>query len=328
MMKENQLDRYYSGKSVVLCGGAGFIGSHLVDALVRLNCRVIVIDPCVPGTGGNPENLSSSHSNITWLKVPIEKVENLDSILSTCHLVIDSMGFTRHHEGINDPFLDLDLNYSNHLTLIQALRRVPTPTVYLGSRGQYGKLIDTVSEDTPQHPLDPQGVHKVAAESMYRIYSTKDDWPCISIRLGNCFGPRQLSLGSDIGLIGGFIRSILSQEVIELYGDYTRKRYLIYVDDLVEQLLQLIIKMPEHFCPINLVGESVLLKEILDTLIKTAGQGSYSFRPYPETILQVEPGEATISQSRLRQYVKTVRLTPLNESLHNTLQYFKNVLQL
>ena len=323
---QNKLRTFYHRKHVLVCGGAGFIGSHIVDFLTAFGAEVTVIDPCMPGTGGNSENLSNSKSHIRWHRCPIEDVSTLHAILQDSDLVIDAMGFTRHHEGMENPRKDLELNYLCHLTLIDMLNQIPKPAVYLGSRGQYGRLEGQVDESYPQVPLDPQGVHKSAAESMFRIYSKQYGWNCISVRIGNCFGPRQLPLGKDIGLIGGFIRSILNEEAVELYGDANRTRYLIYVEDLALQLVGLVPNMPAGFTAMNLMGESILIKDILDLLIKLNGKGDYRWIAFPEEIAALEPGEAKISQEALYQNLEDISYTPFYEAIEKTFNYLKGML--
>ena len=130
----------------------------------------------------------------------------------------------------------------------------------------------------------------------------------------------------DLGLVGNFIHSILSQEIIELYGDEKRTRYFIYVKDFVNQLLHLIPHVGDGFSAINIVGMRIPLKNILDTLIELTGQGSYRLLPFPDSIAQIEPGEGEISQERLRNHIGEPHYTQLTQALEETLHYFQRVI--
>lgn len=323
-MNRGQLTDYFAGKRILVCGGAGFIGSHLVDTLVGLGSKVTVIDPCFAETGANLGNLELSKPCIELMALPIQKVKNLEFELKRFDLVIDSMGLTKHHLGLDNPQLDLACNYQCHLALIEALSRQPVPTIYLGSRAQYGKLEGVVSEDSPQNPLDPQGVHKAAAEAMFRIYSQRNGWPCRSLRIGNCFGPRQVVMGNDVGLVAGFVRSILAGQIVELYGDNTRQRNILYVNDLVEQIIRVgAIMTGSGFQAVNVIGQAVRLTELLDMLIQLTGRGGYRISSFPESVAQIDPGYAHISQDKLKLLLGDVFYTPLQFSLEETLKYFE-----
>ena len=223
-----KVEQSFQDQRILLLGGAGFLGSHLAGAFVKLGARVTVVDPCIEKTGGNPQNLSSIAAKINWLEFRVGDETDLVKLVAEHELVVDAMGLVSHHIGLAEPCLDLELNYLNHLALVTALCQAPRPVVYLGSRGQYGKIIGQAAEDYRQLPLDPQGVHKAAAESVFRIYGERFQFPCLSLRLGNCFGPRQLKEGGDVGLVGGFIRQLLAGQNVELYGSASRKRELLF----------------------------------------------------------------------------------------------------
>jgi UDP-glucose 4-epimerase len=305
-------------RSALVCGGAGFIGSHVVDALLERGVRVTVIDPCHPRTSGSPRNLAGVASRIEWLQDPVERVPELDAIVASADVVIDAMGFTHHAEGIREPRLDHELNYAIHLPLLEAVNRHPRLFLYLGSRGQYGRIAGIVDEDAPQIPLDPQGVHKAAAESMIRIYSARHRWPALSLRLGNCFGPRQ-PLGADPGLVGGFIVSVLRGEQVVLYGAEDRRQHLLFVGDLARIVVRLLGVRKAGFTALNVPGPRVVLRDVVETLIRLAGRGSYSFRPFPAEVAAIHAGDATLSDARLENLVPC-EYTSLEGALGRTLE--------
>ena len=314
---------------VVVLGGAGFLGSHIVDALVASGASVVVVDPCVEGTSASPSNLEQVHGKIEWIKKQVEELlpSEWKSLLEETSCLIDCMGLTRHHIGIENPMLDHRLNYVSHLSVIHALKENPVSVIYLGSRGQYGKISGDVDEDAPMNPLDPQGIHKVAAESMYRIYSELYGFGCISLRLGNCYGPRQPVSGGDLGLVGGFMDKLAKQEEVVVFGDETRSRSLVYSGDVSASISLLSQQEFKGFKAINLVGEEVVLQNLLELMVSELG-GSYSFAPFPPEIARLDCGTAEIKQDRFKEIAgENFSFSNLRNAISETCSYFKEAKQ-
>jgi UDP-glucose 4-epimerase len=255
---------------------------------------------------------------LRWLRQGIEAVEELDALVAEVDVVVDAIGFTHHHEGLHEPQLDLALNYTVHLPLLQTLNRVPRTLVYLGSRGQYGRVQGVVDESAPQSPIDPQGVHKVALESMIRIYAAKYSWPAVALRLGNCFGPRQ-PMGNDPGLIAVIVKGILGGEDVQIYGSHERREHMLYAPDLARIVTTLAERSWTGVTLLNVPGLSVSLTELAATLVRLTRKGSYSVRPFPPEIASLHAGEAIFSDARLAE-LGLRSYTPLEPALDATLR--------
>ena len=104
---QNELPGFYHRKNVLVCGGAGFIGSHVVDFLTAFGAEVTVIDPCMPGTGGKPENLSDSKPYIKWYRCPIEEISGvIETFITGSNKAVQKRIFGRQ-PGINASVLPL-----------------------------------------------------------------------------------------------------------------------------------------------------------------------------------------------------------------------------
>ena len=313
---------HYSGKRVLVCGGAGFLGGHLVTALVSAGAEVTVLDPCVSGTGGREANLAAVRRRIQWMQVDSADKSALARAVVGSELVIDAMGFTRHLAGLTNPILDMQLNYLSHLHVARALNETPRPLVYLGSRGQFGRFAGILTEDTPQVPLDPQGIHKSAAKSLFRIYSARYGWPVLSVRLDGCFGPGQMTTGDDIGLVGGFIRSLSAGECVSLYGTTDRSRNIAYGPDVARWILEAAASVGNGFSAVNMFGETVRLTTLLDLVTSTMGRGSYRVTPFPHEIAVIDAPIVEVSRTTLLRHVPDPKPTPLVDALKQTIAYF------
>ena len=207
--------------SILILGAAGFIGSNLTEKFVNSEYKVIALDGFLDQTGGSKTNIDSITDQVNIIDQKIESVANLFQLVKSVDIIIDCMAWTSHLSSMTNPIYDLELNARSHLELLSQISKNPNQKfIYFGLLRQYGNSnTNLIDEDTPMVPADIQGVHKLAAESYYRIYSNLNNMDVISLRFPNCFGKYQPITGPDIGLIGGFIKDALAGKEIEIYGE-------------------------------------------------------------------------------------------------------------
>ena len=111
-----------SRDSVLVLGGAGFIGSQVVDRFVRAGHRVRVIDGLLDRTGGREAHLSQLRSRIEWIRADVREVGDFDRLLEGTSVIVDCMAWTSHRLAIQDPLHDLDLNVASHLSYLPRTR--------------------------------------------------------------------------------------------------------------------------------------------------------------------------------------------------------------
>ncbi len=311
-------------RSVLILGGAGFIGSHLVRRFVEAGWQVAVIDGLLSRTGGRAENLRPYLPAISWMPQSIELVSDLPQQLDRADIVIDAMAWTAHLSALRDPRYDLQLNVDSHLILLQAIKASTCRRIiYLGSRGQYGNPADDpVTEATPMEPRDIQGIHKVAAESHFRVFSALCKLDVLSLRLPNCFGERQPTKGDDIGLIGGFVRDALQARSIEVFGR-GRSRCILYAGDLAEVVFQLASAPFSGFAPLNVGGHHVSIADLAGKIVHLVGTGSCTIKDIPDEIRSIDSGSAHFSSARLEGILGGLPSTPLEVALSRTIRWFQ-----
>ena len=311
-------------KNVIIFGGLGFIGSHIVKKFMAEGFKVTIVDGLIEGTGGNLNNVNVNRFSGNLIKQRIEDIADLSELLEKYDLIIDSMGWTSHLEAIKNPIKDLELNVKSHLILIQALENLADKLIiYLGSRGQYGAIqMPIIHETTPMIPIDVQGINKLSAESFYRIYSRHIGFNVISLRISNCFGENQMTNGRDIGLIGSFIRDALNENEIIVYGK-KRKRSVIYVKDLADIVYRLSQKKIRGFQPLNINGISLEISELAKKIVSIAGNGKIIEKKMDPKIEKIDVGSALLSEEKLKQIISDYEYTDIDYALTNTIKYFK-----
>ncbi len=315
----------WNNKKILILGGAGFIGSNLAEEFINLGAQVKIVDGFVQHTGANRDNIKSFVEKIDLYDCRVENLHNLSELVNDSDFIIDSIGLTAHIFGIENPLIDVQYNLICHLLIISALKGSKNKKViYLGSRGQYGNIEGTViSEKTPQNPIDAQGINKVAAEIFYKIYAQKYGFKVVSLRITNCFGQNQKCYGNDIGLVGSFIRDMLSGKTVDIFGKKERRKNLIYIKDLVKIITRFNTRIVNSFEAYNIAGYELTIGNILDYIIGIIGRGKYVVKPFPKDIKNIDVGEAGFSDEKIRYLLGRLEFTNIRDALSNTIEYFK-----
>ena len=320
--KSRKVEHSVNRPSVVIPGGAGFLGSHIAKRFHRAGHEVVVIDGLLEHCGGTEENLSPILDDIQFYKKDIREADELGDVIHESKVVVDCMAWTAHRMAIENPLYDLRLNAESHLHLLRYLHP-GQKIIYLGSRSQYGTPdVDVITEETPMRPVDIQGTHKVAAESYYRVFSRFSKLNVFSLRLPNCFGENQSLKGDDIGLVGGFIRGLITRRLVEVYGR-RRKRSLVYAPDLAEVVLLLSGSPLTGFSAYNLAGVEVYISSLVEQIIELIGYGAYQIRGMPFDISSIDVGNAVFSDEKLKAVIGDIPVTDLKKALASTIKYFE-----
>jgi len=224
-----EIRQMMSDRSVLVTGGAGFIGSHLVESLVGLGAKVIVVD-----------NFSSG------------KLENLDAALGRCKTIEGDIRDINTFEGIGkvdiifneaamplipsfkDPTSDLYTNAGGLLNVLETARRWDAKLIQASTGSVYGNPIRIpIREDHPVNPISPYGVSKLAAELYCRLYVELYSMDVCCLRYFNVYGPRQI-VGEETGVIPIFVSRTLDNKTLTIFGDGRQSRDFVHVSDVVK----------------------------------------------------------------------------------------------
>ncbi|WP_295285484.1 NAD-dependent epimerase/dehydratase family protein [Veillonella sp.] len=215
---------------ITVTGGAGFIGSHLVDRLIEDGHTVQVIDNLYTG------NKEFVHSKAQFVELDIRDPK-LYSVLEEFRpdYIFHEAAQTEVSTSMSDPMLDCDINLMGLINLLNAAVKLDIKKFLMpSSAAVYGNL-DTLplNEDMIGNPSSFYGLTKLTTEHYLRIYHEAFGLPYICYRYSNVFGPRQGN-GGEGGVISIFAKATVQDSLIIIYGDGKQTRDFIYVDDVVE----------------------------------------------------------------------------------------------
>ena len=215
---------------ITVTGGAGFIGSHLVDRLIEDGHTVQVIDNLYTG------NKEFVHSKAQFIELDIRDPK-LYSVLEEFRpdYIFHEAAQTEVSTSMSDPMLDCDINLMGLINLLNAAVKLDVKKFLMpSSAAVYGNL-DTLplNEEMIGNPSSFYGLTKLTTEHYLRIYHETFGLPYICYRYSNVFGPRQGN-GGEGGVISIFAKAIVQGSPIIIYGDGKQTRDFIYVDDVVE----------------------------------------------------------------------------------------------
>ncbi|MGA1819448.1 MAG: NAD-dependent epimerase/dehydratase family protein [Thermoplasmatota archaeon] len=232
-------------QGVLVTGGAGFIGSHLVDLLMETGHIVYVLDDL---STGKMENIQGwlSEDNFRFIqgdiRVPLDHALTPSKLgggppISTIFHLAARVDVT---SSFLDPRLDLEVNYLGTMNVLDhAARSGARKVVFTSSAAVYG---DTdrlpTDEGAPLEPMSPYGLHKMASERLMEIYRQQYGLKYVAARLFNVFGPRQDPDNPYCGVISKFIHRSVKGEPLLIYGDGEQTRDFIFVKDVAEVLIK------------------------------------------------------------------------------------------
>ena len=216
---------------VVVTGGAGFIGSHVVDALLARGDEVAVVDSLVHGKSENVGAGAELH--VRDVRDPLDDLFDTVRPEAVFHLAAQA----DVRVSVESPVEDATVNVLGTVRILEAARRHGAPVVFASTGGAiYGECAEPARETSPREPLSPYGTAKLAGEeylaSFNRLYGSKN----VSLRYGNVYGPRQDPHG-EAGVIAIFLGALARGEDATIFGDGLQTRDYVYAGDVARATL-------------------------------------------------------------------------------------------
>ena len=308
-----------SPRAVVL-GAGGFIGSHLCRGLVRAGWDVtgVVRHEAAHILG----RLRGVVDDVRLVSGDVGDCSLLERVLPQADAVYPLAGRSGATRSMQSPGADLAGNLTAHLNLLEVLRVVnpDARVVFPGSRLQYGVPNSLpVGEYHQQAPTSFYGVHKVAAESYYRIYHEQHGLATCCLRISNPYGPWQGRPDASFGIIGTFMRSAAVGGTIEVYGNGSQVRDFLYIDDLVELFLKATTTERAVGEVFNAGGPApVSVRLAAEVVARVVGQGLVAEVPWPRGEFAVETGDYLSDLRNVRRVLGWQPRTDLAEGIELT----------
>jgi UDP-glucuronate decarboxylase len=313
---------YESRKRILVTGGAGFLGSHLIDRLLEEGHEVLCIDNLFTGTKRNLEHLHAQlrfefmRHDVTFpLYVEADEIYNLACPASPIHYQHDPVQTTKTsvHGAIN--MLGLAKRLKCRILQASTSEVYGDPTVHPQTEAYWGNV----------NPIGPRSCYdegKRCAETLFFDYRRQHSLEIKVARIFNTYGPRMHP--SDGRVVSNFIVQALKREPITLYGDGTQTRSFCYVDDLVDGLIRLMGSPAALTGPVNL-GNPVefTMLELAEMVLTETGSSSPLVRqPLP----QDDPKQRQPDITLAKQHLGWMPKVNLREGLKPTTAYFRSLL--
>jgi UDP-glucose 4-epimerase len=255
---------------ILVAGGAGFIGSHIVDRLIREKTDVTVLDNFYSGNLSNLK-LHEGKSNFHLVEGDVRDFDLVKKVVKGMDAVFNDAAVVSIPRSIENPLLANEVNVGGTLNLLKAsLDAGVKRFVQASSASVYGNAKKMpVKEDSPPKPIAPYAVSEFAAESYARVFSSCYGLETVCLRYFNVYGPRQ-SFNAYSGVITIFMNQLLQNEQPIVFGDGKQTRDFVYVDDVVQANIKALKARKATGEAINVAtGEASSINEVLFNLQET-----------------------------------------------------------
>jgi UDP-glucose 4-epimerase len=262
------------GKTVLVTGGAGFVGSHLADRLASEGIHVYALDNL---SSGRKDNISNK--DVEFIQGDIRNSELVDSLVKKSDIVFhlaeyipDTSSYGSGHVvkySVENPLLDFDVSCRGSLIVLDKCRIYDKEVVFTSTAAVYGENKHAfVSEDYPTTPSSPYGASKLCAETYMLLYRKLYGLPVTILRFCNLYGPRQRKyLMYDI-----LLKLSKNQNKIELLGTGLEQRDFIYVDDALDAMLLVAQNRKTDSAIFNVgTGISISVSKVVRTITRILG---------------------------------------------------------
>ena len=302
---------------VLITGGAGFIGSNLVDGLLAKGYAVRILDDL---STGKRSNLPLDNPKVELIEGNVADAALVKRAMAGCSAVVHLAAVASVQASVDDPVSTHQSNFVGTLNVCEAMREAGVKrVVFASSAAVYGNNGEgeSIVEDTPKAPLTPYASDKLASEYYLDFYRRQHGLEPVVFRFFNVYGPRQDPSSPYSGVISIFSERAVNRLPITIFGDGEQTRDFIYVGDLVGILVQAIEAPQVEEGAINVgLNKATTLKQMLEALSEVVGElPPISYGP-------ARPGDIRHSRANNRRLLQRFTLdetTPMNIGLTHLL---------
>ena len=290
-----------AGTRVLVVGGAGFIGSHVVDQLLGEPVReIVLLDNLVRGRRANLEG-ALRDDRVRFVEGSIEDIELLDELTAGTDVVFHLAALWLY-ECVHEPRAAVDINVVGTFNVVDACRRAGVgKVVYSSSASVYGDaLVVPMTEDHPFANRTLYGATKIAGEQFLRAYNEQHDLDYVGLRYMNVYGPRMDYRGSYVSVIMTVLDRIQAGLPPVVFGDGSQSYDFVHVDDVARANV-LAAKSGASDVNLNVgTGVKTTIRELVDTLLRLTGSTvEPEYRPDEQMFVAHRVGDTRLARERI-----------------------------
>lgn len=327
MSMKTPLSESFRGRSVLITGGLGFIGSHLARQLVTAGAKVTLVDSLIPEYGGNWFNVHDIRDRITVNICDVRDPYAMPYLVQGQDFLFNLAGQTSHLDSMKDPHTDLAINAQAQLSILEACRKhnPGVKVVFASTRQLYGKPdYLPVDEKHSIRPVDVNGINKFAGEWYHLLYNNVHGIRACVLRLSNTYGPGMRVKDARQTFLGIWVRSLIEGRPIRVFGDGMQLRDFNFVDDCVDALLLAGATDESNGQVFNLgSGEIINLKDLAVMMTELGIDGSYDIVPFPPERKAIDIGDYYSDFAKIRTSLGWEPRVGLREGLRKTVAYYQ-----
>ncbi|HDQ45040.1 MAG TPA: NAD-dependent epimerase/dehydratase family protein [bacterium] len=318
------------GRSVLITGGLGFIGSSLAHRCVRLGAEVTLLDACLEPYGWNPFNIREIERDVRFIRGDVRDRDLVTPLVGQADIVFHMAAQVGREISMSDPRLDAEINCTGTLNVLEAARKSGQPprVVFAGSRGQAGEPESMpVDETHPDRPTDIYGINKLAGEKYLLLYHHVYALPVVSLRLNNVYGPRCQMHAGFYGILNWFMANAMQEKPITVYGDGSQTRDYVYIDDVVDAFVRAAVS-EQTDGEVFYVGSGVetVFIEMVREVVRAVGKGEIVHIPFPGSREKIDIRRFVVSTAKLEAATGWKAEHDLRIGIEKTAEYYKKYL--
>lgn len=321
------MNKSFQGKNILIFGGLGLIGSSVARRCIAYGAHVTIADNRAPNYGANDFNLHDLEGKFQLVIGDIREKSFVDLLVRDRDYIMNFAAQVNHNISIENPILDNQLNCIGHINVLVGCKNYNSKAklLYPGSRLQYGRIQQLpVPETHPREPLSVYAIHKNTAEQYYQAFSKHYGIRSVCFRITNPYGPRGQMKSSGYSLINWFVRLAMDDQRITVYGTGKQKRDYIFIDDLVEGMLEALVSPKTDGQIYNLgSGQSTRFVEMAETVVSAVGRGRVESIPWPKNYDSFETGDFYADISAIKRAIGWRPNMSLTEGVKKTVAYYQ-----
>ena len=317
----------FENKNVLITGGAGFIGSNLAIKLVQMKANVTIVDSFIPEYGGNLFNLEPIKNKVKLNISDVRDEHSMKYLIKEQDYLLNLAGQTSHIDSMNDPYVDLEINARAQLSILEACRRYnpKIKIVFASTRQIYGRpQYLPVDENHPLYPVDVNGINKMAGEWYHIVYNNVYKIKSVVLRLTNTYGPRMRVKDARQTFLGVWIKNVIEENKILVFGDGKQIRDFNYVDDVVNAILLSAQSEDANGMIFNLgADDPINLEDTAKLMIEISHNANYELVPFPAERKAIDIGDYYADYRKIRSKLGWQPKISLKDGLKLTINYYQ-----